>query len=335
MDNNDSHNQSIEKGPESGRIILGLAAKKEADLVHFSVAKQALLYHLMLDTRVNRLFDAWDERTGALEAAIRVSELLDKCANLLGYADTEPLLRSHPNIFHTGVNITLTKIPDDSSKDDRTVEENSGERLISLEEEDVRIIEETVRELNMAFRKFAEIENRLNPEQMTAEVISLVKDELKVPIPSMAPWLVKGLIERWDVGTHLIAINRAVDTMEIKYALKPPKTPQISELLETNSSEDVTQNYTRLRQQADELLKKLKAAEEESAIPNGIVTNPEKIRRYTEWFYRNHFRGESIRKIAMKDFPDKEDHRGIVRYGIGEIRRLFELVAYVEDPWQK
>lgn len=311
VDNSDSSKQSKAREQEPGQFTTGLAVNSTADTEHFRIAFVTLLNHLVLDKKVRQLFNAWNERTGIPKVAVRISQLLDECANLLHLDSTEPLL--HDGFFQTGIDLG-----------------NLG--IMVSTESDSDHIEKLISELNMTIQEFNQLGYQVDRQRMVDDAILLLRNEKAKNISSILPLIVAGLIYRWENEMRGIATNRlVVDVFTITPI--PPAAPPISVHFETDPNEDIFQSLRRYQQQYKEVYEKLKAAQEAPSIPKGKVTRKETLEKYVEWFYRFYFSGESKNAIAKKDFPDKIDHRRRVTYGIRKIEEIFKLVHYVPIPW--
>ena len=153
------------------------------------------------------------------------------------------------------------------------------------------------------------------------DIVRLV-DSLDMPYQ----WLVMELAQVYFARLFINDYSwQYADNLEVEHSADYQSTLEVDFKFHTLAGETVKQAVDRLNSEVEQVTDELTRFVER--LPRGRVpdqTQPILI-KYAEWLYRNKVATESIRSIALQDFPGEDDRRKDVRDGINKAQELLSL----------
>ncbi len=291
----DGEEARVEKLPSVASSLIGASL---AELQMHGEARAALLKLLLADPTVGALFDRWTLETQVGQLTLALRDHLARTAQTAGFPHVQALLAALRDATDGTVTLTLDVVDGAEAK---RVFRTAGELL------------EEAADLSGALTA---AKAGFDAEPLSVEAVALVRDEWKLPWP----WLAWELV-RWWLGWLEGAPFGLRQEVQFRTESTGWEHPAPALAFRTTPGESIEDA---LRRCHDEVVAPLEAAAAAARLPNGRRTRSELVRRNTEWWYRRHIRGESLRSIADKD----DDKRSLVRHGIEQAHRWLGIAGW-------
>ncbi len=118
---------------------------------------------------------------------------------------------------------------------------------------------------------------------------------------------------------------RYAGNLEVQHSSDFQPTPEVDFRFQTLAGETVKQAVDRLNSEVGQVTDALTRFVEH--LPRGKMPNQTQpiLIKHAEWLYRNKVAGESIRSIALQEYPGESDRRKDVREGLIKAQELLSL----------